>query len=61
MTAEDRCKVYKDLFKWAENKENEITYLEEGIYAARVSPECVVLIKANSEQEAYRKVWEGEV
>ena len=61
MTAEDRCKVYKDLFKWAENKENEITYLEEGMYAVRVASECVVLIKAKSEQEAYRKVWEGEV
>lgn len=61
MTAEDRCKVFKDLFKWAENKENEVLYLEERIYAVRVSPESVVLIKAKSYEEAYRKVWEGEI
>lgn len=60
MTAEDRCKVCKELLEWAERTKEQINYMEEKIYAVRVSEEMVVLVKASSENKAMRMVWEAD-
>lgn len=51
MTAEDRCRVCKDLL----NSKEEVVYMEERIYAVRVL-DMVTLVKANNPREAKTKV-----
>lgn len=60
MTAEDRCNVCKELLEWAESTKEQVRYMEEKIYAVRVSGDMVVLVKASSENKAMRMVWEAD-
>lgn len=60
MTAEDRCKVCKELLEWAESTKEQARYMEEKIYAVRVSEKMVVLVKASSQAKAMRMVWEAD-
>lgn len=60
MTAEDRCKVCKELLEWAKYTKAQVKYMEEKIYAVRVSEEMVVLVKASSANKAMRMVWEAD-
>ena len=57
MTAEDRCKVCKDLLKWSENTDELSIYMEEGIYAVNMPFGRVMLVKAKSYREAERKAF----
>lgn len=59
MSEEDRAKVYKDLFNWAESTKEQVIYLENRMYAVRVDIDMVVLVKAKSYDEAMKRVWEG--
>ncbi len=51
MTAEDKCRVCKDLLKWGKNTEDTVRYMEERIYAVK-APNGVMLVEASSAQEA---------
>lgn len=59
MSEEDRVKVYKGLFNWAESTKEQAIYLENRMYAVRVDIDMVVLVKAKSYDEAMKRVWEG--
>jgi len=59
MNANDRVKVYKDLFDWAESTKEQVIYLQSRMYAVRVGIDMVVLVKAKNYDEAMRRVWEG--
>lgn len=58
MTAEDKCKVLKDLLIWSEQTKQQCLYMEEKIYAVRIDI-GVVIVKADSFQQALDKVWKG--
>lgn len=60
MTAEEKCEVCNDLMEWASRTKEQVMYMEERIYAVRVSDVMVVLVKASSEDKAMRMVWEAE-
>lgn len=56
MTAEDRCRVLKDLWIWSQSeKSSMVKYMEERMYAITV-PKGFCVVKANSKKEAFDKV-----
>ncbi len=57
MTAEDRCKVFKDLLLWAWRHEGEVLYMEERVYAVS-NGKSVTLVIAGNPKEAKDKVRE---
>lgn len=58
MTAEEKCEVLKELLEWSKYSKEQVLYMEEKIYAVRVGI-GVVIVKADSYDQALRKVWEG--
>lgn len=57
MTIEDRCKVCKELIKWSTFEDSSVMYMEDRVYAVAVGVGVVVLVEANSHDEAYEKVF----
>ena len=56
MSAEDRCRVCKELLEWSKTTDTrEALYMEEKVYAVKIGYEKVMLVKADSEVEAIRK------
>ena len=57
MTAEDRCKVCKELIKWSTLEDSSVMYMENRIYAVAVGNGVVALVEANNPDKAYEKVF----
>lgn len=51
MTAEDKCKVLKDLLTWADTTKEQLLYMQERIYAVRTE-QGVMIVKAKNPQHA---------
>ena len=51
MTAEEKCKVLKDLLAWAKMTKEQVIYMQERIYAVRTE-QGVMIVKASNPQHA---------
>lgn len=57
MTIEDRCKVCKELIKWATFEDSPVRYMEDKVYAVAVGIGVVALVVADNPDKAYEKVF----
>lgn len=51
MTAEEKCKVLKDLLDWSDTTKEQVMYMQERIYAVRTE-QGVMIVRANNPQHA---------
>ena len=51
MTAEKRCQVCKDLLSWSKTSSEDCLYMEERIYAVKISGGMVTLVEAANPDE----------
>ena len=62
MTAEDKCKVCKELIAWANldyGVSVDVEYMQERIYAVKLGKGRVMLVEADKPRTAIEKATEG--
>lgn len=55
MTAEDKCKVCKELIAWANRDDVVVEYMQERIYAVKLGKGRVMLVEADKPRTAVEK------
>lgn len=55
MTAEDKCKVCKELIAWANRDDGVVEYMQERIYAVKLGKGRVMLVEADKPRTAIEK------
>lgn len=55
MTAEDKCKVCKELIAWANRDDGVVEYMQERIYAVKLGKGRVMLVEADKPRTAIGK------